>query len=165
MPSESSDFVGVKVSTVAPHNAAIGRERIQGVYVLMDAATPGLIAIFDAAALTLRTPAVSAGVTDELAPVRVARELPSALIKRDDTDVLGGYLVIEDTAGADRHDVANANAEIAGGANGQTVLEQPYAVGHQIASREVELTLINFHLAHPPSPIRCTRYVRRFLYG
>ena len=69
MPSASSEFVGVKIATVAPGNPALGRERIQGVYLLMDAATLAPIALIDGAALTtLRTPAVSAAAADLLAP-------------------------------------------------------------------------------------------------
>lgn len=60
MPSAASDFAGVKVITVAPDNPAIGLPRIQGIYLLFDAATLSLVATLDAAALTaLRTPAVS----------------------------------------------------------------------------------------------------------
>lgn len=69
MPSESRDFVGVKVATVAPGNAERGLERIQGTYLLMDAATLTPTALLDGAALTtLRTPAVSAAAADLLAP-------------------------------------------------------------------------------------------------
>jgi ornithine cyclodeaminase/alanine dehydrogenase-like protein (mu-crystallin family) len=72
MPSASQRFVGVKVATVAPGNPAIGKERIQGVYLLMDAETLGVIATIDGTALTtLRTPAVSAAAADHLAPERV----------------------------------------------------------------------------------------------
>jgi ornithine cyclodeaminase len=72
MPTESSEFVGVKVATVAPGNPAVGKERIQGVYLLMDSATLSPIALLDGAALTtLRTPAVSAAAADLLAPERV----------------------------------------------------------------------------------------------
>ena len=72
MPSSSPRFVGVKVATVAPGNPAIGRERIQGVYLLMDAQTLGVIATIDGTALTtLRTPALSAAAADRLAPERV----------------------------------------------------------------------------------------------
>ncbi|HUV58059.1 MAG TPA: hypothetical protein VMV96_04565, partial [Acidimicrobiales bacterium] len=39
MPAQSSDFVGVKVLTVAPGNPALGKAMIQAVYLLMDAAT------------------------------------------------------------------------------------------------------------------------------
>jgi len=60
MPSERGDFAGVKVVTVAPDNPSVGLPRIQGTYLLFDAATLSLLATFDAAALTtLRTPAVS----------------------------------------------------------------------------------------------------------
>lgn len=69
MPTESSEFVGVKIATVAPGNAALGKERIQGVYLLMDAATLSPIALLDGTALTtLRTPAISAAAADHLAP-------------------------------------------------------------------------------------------------
>ena len=69
MPSASSEFVGVKIATVAPGNPARGRERIQGVYLLMHAATLAPVALIDGAALTtLRTPAVSAAAADLLAP-------------------------------------------------------------------------------------------------
>jgi ornithine cyclodeaminase/alanine dehydrogenase-like protein (mu-crystallin family) len=72
MPSQSPEFVGVKVATVAPGNPAIGKERIQGVYLLMDAATLGSVALLDGTALTtLRTPAVSAAAADSLAPAEV----------------------------------------------------------------------------------------------
>jgi ornithine cyclodeaminase/alanine dehydrogenase-like protein (mu-crystallin family) len=72
MPAGSKEFVGVKVSTVAPGNLAIGFNRVQGIYVLMDALTLCTLAILDGAALTtLRTPAVSAAVVDDLAPTRV----------------------------------------------------------------------------------------------
>lgn len=72
MPSQSSEFVGVKVATVAPGNPAFGKERIQGVYLLMDAATLSPVALLDGTALTtLRTPAVSAAAADRLAPNEV----------------------------------------------------------------------------------------------
>lgn len=72
MPTQSSEFVGVKVATVAPGNPALGRERIQGVYLLMDAATLSPVTLLDGAAITtLRTPAVSAAAADYLAPARV----------------------------------------------------------------------------------------------
>ncbi|MBE3073821.1 MAG: ornithine cyclodeaminase family protein [Actinobacteria bacterium] len=69
MPTQSPEFVGIKVATVAPGNPALGKERIQGVYLLMDAATLSPIALIDGTALTtLRTPAMSAAVADYLAP-------------------------------------------------------------------------------------------------
>lgn len=72
MPAQSSEFVGVKVASVAPGNPALGRERIQGVYLLMDAATLRPVALLDGTALTtLRTPAVSAAAADVLAPREV----------------------------------------------------------------------------------------------
>lgn len=72
MPSDSAEFFGVKVASVAPANPERGRERIQGVYLLMDAETLTPSALIDGAALTtLRTPAVSAAAADLLAPSEV----------------------------------------------------------------------------------------------
>jgi ornithine cyclodeaminase/alanine dehydrogenase-like protein (mu-crystallin family) len=72
MPSERPDHVGVKVATIAPGNPAIGKERIQGIYLLMDAASLSPLALLDGTALTtLRTPAVSAAAADYLAPAEV----------------------------------------------------------------------------------------------
>jgi ornithine cyclodeaminase len=72
MPSQSPEFVGIKIAGVAPGNSALGRERIQGIYLLMDAATLSPIAFIDGPALTtLRTSAVSAAIADHLAPSRV----------------------------------------------------------------------------------------------
>lgn len=72
MPSESADAVGVKIATVAPGNAALGLERIQGIYLLMDSATLTPVALLDGTALTtLRTPAVSAAAASYLAPETV----------------------------------------------------------------------------------------------
>jgi ornithine cyclodeaminase/alanine dehydrogenase-like protein (mu-crystallin family) len=60
MPSKSADHVGVKIVSVAPANPSQGLPRIQGLYVLVDAATLAPLALLDGAALTtLRTPAVS----------------------------------------------------------------------------------------------------------
>lgn len=81
MPSDGGGgltHVGIKVATVAPANPARGLPRIQGSYLLLDAATLGVVAVLDGTALTtLRTPAVSvAGVLGRLlegsAPLRVA---------------------------------------------------------------------------------------------
>lgn len=72
MPTQSSEFVGIKVLTVAPGNAALGKATIQAVYLLMDALTLSPVAFIDGAALTtLRTPATSAAVADHLAPDQV----------------------------------------------------------------------------------------------
>ena len=68
MPSQSADFVGIKIASIAPGNPLLGKERIQGCYVLMDAETLTPVALMDAAAVTpLRTPAVSAAAADFLA--------------------------------------------------------------------------------------------------
>ena len=72
MPTEAAEFVGIKVASVAPGNPALGRERIQGVYLLLDALTLTPMALLDGAAITtLRTPAVSAAAADYLAPADV----------------------------------------------------------------------------------------------
>lgn len=72
MPAQTPEFVGIKVATVTPGNPAIGKERIQGVYLLMDAATLSPIALIDGTALTtLRTPAISGAAADHLAPAKV----------------------------------------------------------------------------------------------
>ena len=72
MPSRFGDYVGAKVSTVAPKNPTMGKGRIQGIYLLMDSVTLSPIMLIDANALTgLRTPAVSAAVADYLAPPHV----------------------------------------------------------------------------------------------
>lgn len=69
MPTQSEEFLGVKVVTVAPGNPHRGLERIQGHYLLFDTPTLTPLAIMDGVALTtLRTPAVSAAAADLLAP-------------------------------------------------------------------------------------------------
>lgn len=68
MPTQSPEYLGVKVVTVAPGNPDKGLERIQGHYLLFDTATLTPMAIMDGVALTtLRTPAVSAAAADLLA--------------------------------------------------------------------------------------------------
>ncbi|MFI6427155.1 ornithine cyclodeaminase family protein [Promicromonospora sp. NPDC050880] len=71
MPSDGGGraHVGIKVATVAPANPGRGVPRVQGSYLLLDAATLGVVAVLDGIALTtLRTPAVSvAAVLDRLA--------------------------------------------------------------------------------------------------
>lgn len=62
MPSDGGGrtHAGIKVATVAPGNAGRGLPRVQGSYLLLDAATLGVVAVLDGIALTtLRTPAVS----------------------------------------------------------------------------------------------------------
>ena len=69
MPTQSEEFLGVKVVTVAPGNPDLSLERIQGHYLMFDTPTLTPIAIMDGVALTtLRTPAVSAAAADLLAP-------------------------------------------------------------------------------------------------
>jgi ornithine cyclodeaminase/alanine dehydrogenase-like protein (mu-crystallin family) len=68
MPAEWGGYAGIKVATVAPDNPRVGRPRIQGAYLLLDAGTLTPLAMLDGAALTtLRTAAVSALAVDELA--------------------------------------------------------------------------------------------------
>ncbi|HEY9424850.1 MAG TPA: ornithine cyclodeaminase family protein [Microterricola sp.] len=68
MPAEGAGFAGVKLASVAPGNPDRGLERIQAVYLLMDADTLTPLALFDGTAITtLRTPAVSAVAADHLA--------------------------------------------------------------------------------------------------
>ena len=68
MPGEHGGRAGVKVVTVAADNPGAGLPRVQGVYVLMEAATLSPIAVIDGTALTsLRTPAVSAVAVRQLA--------------------------------------------------------------------------------------------------
>lgn len=60
MPSEVGDVAGIKVLTLAPDNPQRGLPKIQGHYLLFDAATMTLKAMLDGEALTsLRTPALS----------------------------------------------------------------------------------------------------------
>jgi ornithine cyclodeaminase len=74
MPAETSDGVGVKVTSVAPANPARGLPRIQAVYVLMDAETLTPVALLDGTALTVvRTAAVSAAAVSGLAAEDAAR--------------------------------------------------------------------------------------------
>lgn len=68
MPAAFGGMVGQKLASVAPGNPAQGRERIQGLYIVLDGVTLAPIAVLDGTALTsLRTPAVSAAAVDVLA--------------------------------------------------------------------------------------------------
>ncbi|WP_400999125.1 ornithine cyclodeaminase family protein [Agromyces sp. GXQ0307] len=68
MPSELGGWVGQKLATVAPGNPARGLERIQALYVLIDAETLAPVALLDGTELTsLRTPAVSAAALEVVA--------------------------------------------------------------------------------------------------
>jgi ornithine cyclodeaminase/alanine dehydrogenase-like protein (mu-crystallin family) len=74
MPAEWGRYAGVKVATVAPDNPAAGRPRIQGTYLLFDAATLTPLGMIDGIALTaVRTAAVSALAVDVLAPADASR--------------------------------------------------------------------------------------------
>ncbi len=67
MPSETSEYAGIKVITLAPENPARGLARIQGLYLLCDPETLSLSCLIDGPALTdLRTPAVSLAATQDL---------------------------------------------------------------------------------------------------
>lgn len=68
MPAEWGRYGGIKVATLAPDNPRVGKPRIQGAYLLLDAETLTPLAMLDGAAMTtLRTAAVSALAVDELA--------------------------------------------------------------------------------------------------
>lgn len=68
MPSDLGAYTGQKLATVAPANPARGLERIQAIYVVLDAETLSPVALLDGTELTsLRTPAVSAAVVDVVA--------------------------------------------------------------------------------------------------
>ena len=68
MPSDLGAYSGQKLATVAPANPARGLERIQAIYVVLDAETLSPVALLDGTELTsLRTPAVSAAVVDVIA--------------------------------------------------------------------------------------------------
>lgn len=70
MPAESDDAVGLKLLGLAPGNPSAGLPRIQGLYILFDAATLTPRLLIDGSALTLiRTPAVSALAVHHLAPL------------------------------------------------------------------------------------------------
>ncbi|MGJ3508221.1 ornithine cyclodeaminase family protein [Enemella sp. A6] len=72
MPSTVGELSGVKVLSVAPGNPDLGLPRIQGLYVLLDAATLTPTTLIDAASLThLRTPAVSMVGVDALCAEQV----------------------------------------------------------------------------------------------
>lgn len=69
MPGETTDALGVKLSTVAPGNPDRMLARVQALYVLYNPITLTPVALLDGTALTtLRTPAVSAVAVDHLAP-------------------------------------------------------------------------------------------------
>lgn len=68
MPAVSARYAGVKLVSVAPGNPAHRLPRIQGTYVLFDAATLAPVSMMDGTRLTaLRTPAVSAVAARHLA--------------------------------------------------------------------------------------------------
>jgi ornithine cyclodeaminase len=76
MPASAAGYAGVKLVTVAPGNAARDLPRVQGAYLLFDAATLTPLALLDGAALTsLRTPAVSAVAVRHLSTVDSSRLL------------------------------------------------------------------------------------------
>ncbi|GAA1813669.1 ornithine cyclodeaminase family protein [Agromyces neolithicus] len=68
MPADLGGYTGQKFATVAPGNPTRGLERIQAIYVLLDAETLSPLALLDGTELTsIRTPAVSAAVADVVA--------------------------------------------------------------------------------------------------
>lgn len=74
-PAANDRYTGIKLVSVAPGNPALGFERVQGAFLLLDTATLTPRALIDATALTwLRTPALSAVALRHLAvqgPVRL----------------------------------------------------------------------------------------------
>lgn len=61
MPTQSPEYAGIKVVTIAPENSARGLPKIQAWYLVFDAETLSPLAILEGAHLTtLRTPAVTA---------------------------------------------------------------------------------------------------------
>jgi ornithine cyclodeaminase/alanine dehydrogenase-like protein (mu-crystallin family) len=76
MPAEWGGYAGVKLASVAPANPVLGRPRIQGSYLLMDAETLTPLAVLDGVALTaIRTAAVSAVAVQQLAEPDAGRLL------------------------------------------------------------------------------------------
>ena len=68
MPAEAGPDVGVKLVSLAPDNPSVGKQRIQAIYLLLDAQTLTPQALLDGVALTsLRTPAMSAVAVRRLA--------------------------------------------------------------------------------------------------
>lgn len=68
MPADLGGYAGQKLATVAPGNPARGLDRIQAIFVLLDAETLTPLALLDGTELTsIRTPAVSAAVADLVA--------------------------------------------------------------------------------------------------
>ena len=68
MPSDGPEYTGIKLVSIAPGNAGLGVPRIQGIYLLFDAATLTPVALLDGVAMTtVRTAAVSALAAASLA--------------------------------------------------------------------------------------------------
>jgi ornithine cyclodeaminase/alanine dehydrogenase-like protein (mu-crystallin family) len=90
MPALGGEAAGVKVVGIAPENARLGLPRIQGLYLLFDAATLTPRAVFDGAALTtLRTPAVSVAA---VRPALADRPLPLRVVVFGAGPQGGGHL-------------------------------------------------------------------------
>jgi ornithine cyclodeaminase len=115
MPSTKGRSAGVKVVSVAPGNPARGLDRIQALYILLDADTLTPSVLIDGTAVTsLRTPAVSAVAMDALAPAEVG----SAVIFGSGPQALGhaeALLAIRHTSSVTvigrRGDAARATAQ------------------------------------------------------
>ena len=115
MPATKGRVAGVKVVSVAPGNPARGLERIQALYILLDADTLTPSVLIDGTAVTsLRTPAVSAVAMDALAPAEVG----SAVIFGSGPQALGhaeALLAIRQTSSVTvvgrRGDPARATAQ------------------------------------------------------
>ncbi|BDZ56149.1 hypothetical protein GCM10025870_32220 [Agromyces marinus] len=73
MPADFGRYAGQKLATVAPANPERGLDRIQAVYIVLDAETLAPVALLDGTELTnLRTPAMSAAMLDLVAEPEAA---------------------------------------------------------------------------------------------
>ena len=133
MPSANRRAAGVKVLSVAPGNPARGLERIQAVYVLMDAETLTPSVLIDGSAITsLRTPAVSAVAMDALA----AADVEGVVVFGTGPQALGhaeALLAIRHpssvTVVGRRLDAARATAQRVSGLSDGGLCVQPLVVG------------------------------------
>lgn len=107
MPCEGRRMVGVKVATVAPGNPSGSLPRVQGLYVLFDAATLTVLGTMDGAGLTnLRTPAVSALAVRHLTGPRPLR----MVVFGTGPQAAGHVAAIEATASLDSVTVVGRDA-------------------------------------------------------
>jgi len=157
MPATKGRSAGVKVVSVAPGNPARGLERIQALYVLLDADTLTPSVLIDGTAVTsLRTPAVSAVAMDALAP----DEVGSAVIFGSGPQALGhaeALLAIRHTSSVTvvgrRGDAARATAQrISGLATTHRLSTRGITVGDpqvEAAVREAQVVVTATSAATP----------------